>query len=149
MSAAAALLAYLPAEALGLQQSFWGAITAISVVQTEYAATRSTARDQFTGASIGGVIGVCVDASTGQHLATYAVAVIVSVVICRILDVASAARLAAVTTTIIMIVPHVGSPELTMVSRVAEVTWGVCVAIAVVWAVGLMGLANKGSKRST
>ena len=54
MSAIAALVAFLPAEALGLPQSFWGAITAIAVVQSEYKAARSTARDQFVGAAIGG-----------------------------------------------------------------------------------------------
>lgn len=135
MSAAAALLAYLPAEALSLKQSFWGAITAIAVVQTEYAATRTTARDQFTGAAVGGAIGVAIVATTGQHLPSYAAAVLVSVASCWILNVAGAARLAGVTATIIMLVPHEGSPELMMVSRVAEVGWGVSVAIAVVWLV--------------
>ncbi len=57
MSATAALIAYWPAKALGFRQSFWGAITAIAVVQTEYAATRTTARDQFTGAETGGFVG--------------------------------------------------------------------------------------------
>src|SRR5208282_1253881 len=33
MSAAAALIAYLPTKPLGLQEGFWGSITAIAVVQ--------------------------------------------------------------------------------------------------------------------
>ncbi len=133
MSASAALLAYYPAELLGLAQSFWGAITAIAVVQTEYTATRTTALDQFTGAAIGGLIGTCVVATTGQHLASYTAGVFVSVLLCWVLNIASAARLAGVTTTIIMLVPHEGSPEMMMISRVSEVAWGVCVAISVVW----------------
>ena len=68
MSAAAALIAYLPARALGLQQSFWGAITAIAVVQTEFGATRTSARDQFTGAAIGGLIGVAIVSLIGQEV---------------------------------------------------------------------------------
>jgi hypothetical protein len=37
-----------------------------------------------------------------------------------------------------MLVPHEGSPQLMMVSRVSEVGWGVCVGIAVAWLVDLM-----------
>jgi uncharacterized membrane protein YgaE (UPF0421/DUF939 family) len=102
MSAAAALIAYLPARALGLQQSFWGAITAIAVVQTEFGATRTSARDQFTGAAIGGLIGVAIVSLIGQEVISYTAAVIVSITACWMLNVTSAARLAGVTTTIIM-----------------------------------------------
>src|ERR1700712_3761772 len=56
LSAAAAIMAYVPAQALGMNEGFWGAITAIAVLQSEYKATRSTARDQLTGAGVGGVI---------------------------------------------------------------------------------------------
>jgi hypothetical protein len=48
MSAAAAILAYLPPQILGLREGFGAAITAIGVVQTEFGATRTTARDQVT-----------------------------------------------------------------------------------------------------
>lgn len=36
ISAATAVVAYLPAQALGLKQSFWAALSAIAVVQTEF-----------------------------------------------------------------------------------------------------------------
>src|ERR1700679_2478757 len=55
MSAVAAILAYLPTKPLGLQEGFWGSITAIAVVQSELGATRNSARDQFAGAAIGGL----------------------------------------------------------------------------------------------
>ena len=58
MSAVAAITAYLPTQVLGLREGFWAAITAVAVAQTEFGATRSTARDQFTGAAIGGLIGL-------------------------------------------------------------------------------------------
>lgn len=133
MSAGAAMLAYLPAQALGLKESFWGAITAIAVVQNEYAATRSTARDQFTGAAIGGVIGVAAVLVTGQHLVGYAAAVVISILTCWLVDVASAAGLSGITGTIIMLVPHGGSVERIMIARVSEVGWGVFVAILIAW----------------
>ena len=146
MSAAAAVLAYLPVEALGLKESFWAAITAIAVLQTEYAATRSTARDQFVGAAIGGAIGVGLVVATGQHLVTYAAAVIVAVLTCWLLNVASAARLSGVTATIIMLVPHTGSAELMMLARVSEVGWGVSVAIIVVRVASAIGVVPAGKQ---
>jgi uncharacterized membrane protein YccC len=133
ISACAALAAYLPTQPLGLKEGFWSAITAISVVQSEFQATASTARDQFIGAAIGGLIGVGAALLFGQHLPVYAAAIVVSMLCCWALNVASASRLAAITATIILLVPHTGSPERMFASRVAEVGWGVCVAVATVW----------------
>lgn len=134
MSTAAALIAYLPTQALGLREGFWAAITAISVVQSEFGATRTTARDQFVGAAIGGTIGVAVASATGQTLASFAFAAAVSVLSAWLLNVASAARLAGITATIILLVPHPGtSAQHMMLSRISEVSWGVTVAIAIVW----------------
>jgi uncharacterized membrane protein YgaE (UPF0421/DUF939 family) len=143
MSAAAALIAYLPGKALELQQSFWGAITAIAVVQTEFGATRTSARDQFTGAAIGGLIGVAVVSVIGQEIISYTAAVIVSITACWMLNVTSAARLSGVTATIVMLVPHADSAQSMMVARVSEVAWGVLVAVGVVWLANKLRLMNK------
>jgi uncharacterized membrane protein YgaE (UPF0421/DUF939 family) len=136
ISASAALLAFIPAHAIGLSQSFWSAITAISVAQTEFRATQTTARDQFVGAAVGGLAGLCTFFAFGQSLAVYAVAVVLAMLACWALNVASASRLAGVTATIILLVPHVDSPERMFVSRLLEVAWGVCVAVATVWLAG-------------
>ncbi|MDR3530903.1 MAG: FUSC family protein [Rhodopila sp.] len=133
MSAGAALIAYLPTQALGLREGFWAAITAITVVQNALAEVRASARDQFVGATIGGSVGVVVSIFAGQHLASFALAVILAMVLCSMLNLGSAARLAGITATIILLVPHQGSAQTMMVSRIAEVGWGVCVAIVVVW----------------
>ena len=135
MSAAAAIIAYVPTQALGLREGFWSAITAVAVAQTEFGATRSTARDQFAGAAMGGGIGLGVYLSVGPSLATYALAVTLAILACWIVNVASACRLAGITATIILLVPHVGPVERMAGSRVLEVGWGVCVAIGIVWAV--------------
>jgi hypothetical protein len=54
---------------------------------------------------------------------------------CWVLHINTAARLAGSTATIIGLVPHQASVGRMMLSRVAEVGWGVAVAIAVVWLV--------------
>jgi uncharacterized membrane protein YccC len=135
MSATAALIAYVPTKELGIREGFWAAITAIAVVQTEFAAVRTTARDQFTGAAIGGAVGVTVALVFGSHLVTYAAAVIISILACWLIDIATSARLAGTTATIILLVPHDGSPISMMVARISEVGWGVTTGLAVVWVV--------------
>jgi uncharacterized membrane protein YgaE (UPF0421/DUF939 family) len=135
MSATAAIVAYLPTKPLGLQEGFWASITAIAVVQTEWGAARTSARDQFTGAAIGGSISALTVTATGQHLWSYAVAVVVSMLACFVFKVAGAARLSGSTATIILLVPHPGSVESMVASRIAEVAWGVVVAITTVWLV--------------
>ncbi len=133
LSAGAAILAYLPTQALGLREGFWAAITALAVVQTELVATRDSGRDQLAGAAIGGVIGVAVTLAGGQHLPGYVLAVILSVLTCWLVNIASASRLAGITATIILLVPHTGTPQHMLASRVGEVAWGALVALGLVW----------------
>ena len=135
MSAAAALVAYLPTKPLGLREGFWGSITAIAVVQSELSATQTSARDQFAGAATGGLISAIIVTVAGQHLVAYVIAIVLSMLACWIFNVSSAARLAGSTATIMMLVPHQGTVEWMMVSRVAEVGWGVTVGVATVWLV--------------
>lgn len=136
ISASAALLAFIPAHAIGLGQSFWSAITAISVAQTEFHAAQTTARDQFLGAAVGGLTGLCAFFAFGQSLIVYALAAFLAMLACWAMNVASASRLAGITATIMLLVPHAGSPESMFVSRLVEVGWGVCVAVATVWVAG-------------
>jgi uncharacterized membrane protein YgaE (UPF0421/DUF939 family) len=133
ISACAALLAYLPAHAIGLKESFWSAITAISVSQTEFRAAQTTARDQFIGAAVGGLTGLCMFLALGDSVIVYALAVVLAMLVCAVLNVGSASRLAGITATIILLVPRTGSPVGMFVARLSEVGWGVCVAVAIVW----------------
>jgi uncharacterized membrane protein YgaE (UPF0421/DUF939 family) len=149
MSAAAAILAYLPTKPLGLQEGFWGSITAIAVVQSELGATTTSARDQFAGAAIGGIISSALVTWAGQHLPIYALAVVLSMAACWMFNISSAARLSGSTATIIVLVPHHGSAEWMMVSRIAEVGWGVAVGVSVVWLVNRVEKWVRDAKGST
>jgi uncharacterized membrane protein YgaE (UPF0421/DUF939 family) len=150
ISACAALLAFIPAHAIGLKESFWSAITAISVAQTEFRATQTTARDQFIGAAVGGLTGLCALFALGQNLIVYAFAVVLAMLVCWVLNVGSASRLAGITATIILLVPHVGSPQGMFLARIAEVGWGVCVAVTIVWVAGRLPAGRRpGALRTT
>jgi hypothetical protein len=69
----------------------------------------------------------------GDALPVYAAAVALAVLACWLLNIAESSQLAAVTATIILLVPHTGSLELMLFSRLTEVAWGVTVGLAVVW----------------
>jgi uncharacterized membrane protein YccC len=152
ISAFAAVAAYLPTHALGLKEGFWSSITAISVVQTEFQATQTTARDQFIGAAVGGAVAVGASMAMGeQNLFVYAGAIVVSMLVCWALNVATASRLAGSTATIILLVPHSGSAQHMYGARLAEVGWGLCVAIGIVWLAArapakYFGLASEDAK---
>jgi uncharacterized membrane protein YgaE (UPF0421/DUF939 family) len=133
ISVVAGFCAYIPTHLIGLHQGFWSAITAISVAQMEFRDTQSTARKQFAGAAIGGAVGLCLTLGFGDNLMVYAVAVALSIMACWLLNVSDASQLAAITATIILLVPHTGSPQLMLFSRLTEVGWGVCAGISVVW----------------
>lgn len=136
MSAFAAIVAYLPTKPLGLREGFWGSITAIAVVQNELHDTQNSARDQFAGAAVGGIISALIVTFAGQHLVSYALAVVVSMLVCWAVNISSAARLAGSTATIILLVPHQGTAGwMMMTSRIAEVGWGVTVGVMTVWCV--------------
>jgi len=134
LSALGAIIAYLPTQALGLREGFWGAITAIAVMQTEFGAARNAGRDQVIGSAIGGATAVTVVLTLGQGLGFYILAVVLSVLACAAINVASASRLAGITATIIILVPHSGSPQHMLLSRVGEVAWGALVGLSLAWA---------------
>jgi uncharacterized membrane protein YgaE (UPF0421/DUF939 family) len=138
ISVAAALIAYVPTHLIGLHQGFWSAITAIGVAQARFRDTTSTARKQFIGAAIGGGVGLVLLLGLGNHLLVYAIAITISVLVCWCLKVGDCSQLAAITTTIILLVPQTGSPAVTFLSRVCEVGWGVCVGVGVVWVEALI-----------
>ena len=142
ISACAALLAFIPTHAIGLKESFWSAITAISVAQTEFRATQTTARDQFIGAAVGGVTGLCTFFALGPDLIVYGLAVVLAMLVCCVLNVSSASRLAGITATIILLVPHSGSPQSIFLARISEVGWGVTVAVTIVWLAGRLPAAH-------
>jgi uncharacterized membrane protein YgaE (UPF0421/DUF939 family) len=146
MSAVAAILAYLPTKPLGLQEGFWGSITAIAVVQGELGATKTSARDQFAGAAVGGIVSSALVTWAGQSLAVYALAVVLSMPACWMFNISSAARLSGSTATIIALVPHHSTVEWMMLSRIAEVVWGLTVGVAVVWLVNLAEKCHGASK---
>ena len=134
----AASISYFIALELGLGQGFWAAITAISVSQSSYAEVRSSSRDQFVGAMIGGLIGMGAAMLGHDHYLAYVLAVIVGMMLCSVFNLGAAGRISGTTTTIIMLVPHSGAFWQFALFRLGEVTIGAAAALLVTLAFDML-----------
>jgi uncharacterized membrane protein YccC len=117
------------ATLFGMHEGYWGAMTAIIVLQSNFGSTISASRDRLLGTLIGAMFGFgfsFVDALPWSYL----LAVACAITVCGLLDLGSSGRLAGVTITLIMLV-HTGSHWTLALDRVLQVALGIVVALAV------------------
>jgi uncharacterized membrane protein YgaE (UPF0421/DUF939 family) len=131
MTAAAAWISYGTSSLIGLHEGYWAAISAIVVMQSDLAATRTTGRDRFIGTAIGALIGWLCASIWHQETWVYVVAVAVTIWLCWLLDMSAAGRLGAVALSVIVLIPRPEPIWELALSRFLEVSWGIAVAIAV------------------
>jgi uncharacterized membrane protein YgaE (UPF0421/DUF939 family) len=133
MTAAAAWISYASSSLIGLREGFWAAISAIVVMQADLTSTESSARDRFIGTAIGGLIGWACALCWHGHLWIYALAVGLTIFGCWLAEVGAAGRLAAVTVTVIVLIPQSETIWKVALFRSLEVSWGVAVAVGIAW----------------
>jgi uncharacterized membrane protein YccC len=114
----------------GLHDGYWGAISAIIVLQSNVGSTVTASRDRLLGTLIGALLGFSFSLF-GTLPWNYILAVAAAVVVCGLLGLRSSSRLAGVTITIVMLVQKVGSPRDLALLRVGQVVLGIVVALAV------------------
>jgi uncharacterized membrane protein YccC len=114
----------------GLHDGYWGAISAVIVLQSNFGATISASRDRILGTIIGALLGFSFSLF-GVLPWNYILAVLVAVILCGLLGLRSSSRLACVTITIVMLVQKPGTRWNLALDRVSEVFLGIVVAIAI------------------
>lgn len=129
-TALAAALCWWIALRFGLHDGYWGAISAIIVLQSNFGATITASRDRILGTVIGAAFGF------GFSLFwvlpwNYILAVFLAVVLCGLLGLRNSSRLAGVTISIVMLVQKGGSHWILALHRVGEVFLGIFVALLV------------------
>ena len=129
-TALAAALCWGIALHLGLHDGYWGSISAIIVLQSNFGATITASRDRILGTLIGAAFGFTFSLF-GTLPSNYILAVLLAVILCGLLGLRNSSRLAGVTITIIMLVQNTGSHWLLALHRVGEVMLGIVVAILV------------------
>jgi uncharacterized membrane protein YccC len=129
-TALAAALCWWIAMLFGLHDGYWGAISAIIVLQSNFGATISASRDRILGTLIGALLGFSFT-QFGTLPWNYILAVLAAVIICGLLGLRSSSRLAGVTITIVMLVQRGGSHWTIALDRVMEVFLGILVAVVI------------------
>jgi len=129
-TALAASLCWWLALRLGLRDGYWGAISAIIVLQSNVGATVRASRDRFLGTLIGALLGFAFSLF-GALPWNFILAVFLAVVVSGLLGLRISARLAGVTIAIVMLVPKSGSRWYLALDRVGEVLLGIVVALIV------------------
>ena len=129
-TALSAGLCWWLAMRFGLHDGYWGAISAIIVLQSNFGSTITASRDRLLGTLIGAVFGFSFSLF-GSLPWNYFLAVLAAVTLCGLLGFRSSSRLAGVTITIVMLVPKVSSHWLIALDRVSQVVLGIIVAILV------------------
>ena len=129
-TALAAALCWWLALRFGLHDGYWGSISAIIVLQSNVGATVTASRDRLLGTFMGAAFGFACSVF-GAPPWNYILAVILAIVVCGLLSLRNSSRLAAVTITIIMLVPKSGSRWELALDRVGEVLLGIVVALLV------------------
>lgn len=114
-----------------LTHSYWAAVSAIVVMQSENAVTLASCRDRLLGTVIGAVMGWGVSYVWHDHYVMYGLAVLVCLLLCSLLEFEKAGRLAAVALTIIVLIRIDNGPGQAALSRFLEVSLGIVVALAV------------------
>lgn len=129
-TALAATLCWWLAKWFGLADGYWGSISAIIVLQSNFGSTITASRDRLLGTLIGALLGFSFSLF-GTLPWNYLLAVLAAVVVCGLLGFRSSSRLAGVTISIVMLVHGVGSHWLIALLRVTDVVLGIVVALAV------------------
>lgn len=128
-TALAAALCWWVASRFGFPDGYWGAISAIIVLESNFGATITASRDRILGTVIGTALGFLFSL-VGAVPWNYILAVFGAVVVCGWLGFRSSSRLACVTITIVMLVQS-SSHKAIALTRVGEVLLGIVVAVAI------------------
>ena len=129
-TALAAALCWWLALRFGLHDGYWGAISAIIVLQSNVGATVTASRDRLLGTLMGAAFGFAFSVF-GAPPWNYILAVLFAIIVCGLLGMRDSSRLAGVTITIIMLVPESGPRWELALDRVGEVLLGIVVALVV------------------
>jgi uncharacterized membrane protein YgaE (UPF0421/DUF939 family) len=130
----AAVTAMLLARLLKLPEYYWAPISTIVVVQSTIP-PRTLGWQRFVGTALGAVLGAAVATFFRPTAVVYAVGILLCGLLAWSLRVGGAYRFAAITLSIILLIPRARAPWITGWHRFLEVSLGIAVALVVttVW----------------
>jgi uncharacterized membrane protein YccC len=132
-SAAATLSLYL-AGLFGLPEPYWGAVSAIIVMQSDLGTLETASINRLAGTAIGAMVGALAVSFWGSSLWSFGAAVLCAILFCAVVGRWETYRFAGVTVSIVMLVAHHGTSWMVALHRFLEVSFGILVAFLVAMA---------------
>jgi uncharacterized membrane protein YgaE (UPF0421/DUF939 family) len=130
----AAIAALLLARLLNLPEYYWAPISTIVIIQSTIP-PRTLSWQRFVGTALGAVLGVILATFFSQSLISviylYALGLFLCGIFCWLLRVSGAYRFAAITLSIILLIPQKRAPWIAGWHRFLEVSLGIAVALVV------------------
>jgi len=133
-TACAAVAAMLLARLLKLPESYWAPISTIVVIQSTIPPV-TLGWQRFVGTALGAVVGASIATFFHTGAAIYAVGILLCGLLAYSLRVGSAYRFAAITLSIVLLIPRAHVPWIIAWHRFLEVSLGIVVAllITIIW----------------
>jgi uncharacterized membrane protein YgaE (UPF0421/DUF939 family) len=130
----AAVVSLLLARMLNLPESYWAPISAIVIIESTIG-PQTVAWQRFAGTALGAILGGLIATFFPPKLLVYAVAIFLCGTICAVLRLRGAYRFAAITLSIVLLIPHQRSAWIVASHRFVEVSLGIAVglALALLW----------------
>jgi len=130
----AAVAALLLARLLKLPEYYWAPISTIVIIQSTIP-PHLLGWQRFVGTALGALLGAALASYFSSSLVVYALGIFVCGMLAWLLRVGGAYRFAAITLSIILLIPRDRPPWITGWHRFLEVSLGIAVALVVttVW----------------
>src|SRR6202140_3715301 len=126
----AAVVAMLLARILKLPEYYWAPISTIVIIQSTIP-PRTLGWQRFVGTALGAVLGAALATFFPATALVYGFGIILCGAIAFLLRIGGAYRFAAITLSIILLIPRGRAPWIVGWHRFLEGSLGVCVALAV------------------
>jgi uncharacterized membrane protein YgaE (UPF0421/DUF939 family) len=130
----AAVVSMLLARVLELPESYWAPISAIVIIESTID-PRTVSWQRFVGTALGAALAALIASFFPSTVLVYAVAIFVCGALCVLLRLNGAYRFAAITLSIVLLIPHQRGPWIVAAHRFVEVSVGIAVglALALLW----------------
>lgn len=130
----AAVVSMLLARAAKLPQFYWAPISAVVIILSTIN-PRALAWQRFIGTALGAVVAALIATFLRPSWIVYGLGLFMCGILSALLRIGTAYRFAAITLSIVLLVPHLRSPWIVAIDRFVEVSLGIAVAllVAAVW----------------
>jgi uncharacterized membrane protein YccC len=131
-AAMAAILSLLVARQLDLPETHWAPISALIVTQSTWGASLPISVQRFAGTALGAAFGAIVATFFPGDVIAYGLTIFAIGGLCTLVRADWAAfRYAGIALSIVMLIPHTGSPVIAATHRFVEVSLGIAVGLMV------------------